>query len=124
MALADPQSVTISGTAYSCPKTVPWPATFADSTGAATLVVSQETTSRGRKRRAIDLKFSKIVADPITGLNRKSSATCRLLVDAPGDNTFTTVQQRDLITAMVKWLNADGASPTYVNADKVCGGES
>lgn len=124
MALADPQSVTIAGSTSSLPKTGFNPSQYTDSTGMIQIQVRQEPTSSGRKRITVDLKQTKIVADPVTGLNRKVSSTTRVLSDTPSDNTYSPTDRKNLLIALVKWFNADGASPTYVNTDKVFGGES
>lgn len=117
MALADPQSVTISGAATSLPRTglALQEGDFTDATGQVSLRVSH---ALGRRtRHTIKLQKSAIVSDPLVpAQNTNVSYSAHLVVDMPR-NGVATADAVALSNALVAWL-------TSANITKVVGGES
>ena len=118
MALADPQSLTIGGTATSLVRTDgPNPGVFSSADGAITFKV---TPQQGKRlRRTVRVDFAKIAADPLTAVNKRVSGSVYLVVDFPTDG-FTTADLVAQIAALSTWLTAS----TNANATKVIAGES
>lgn len=120
MALADPQSVTIGGTANTLPRTSTSAnaSSYTKDDGATALTVSH---SYGRRiRRTASITSNKITADPlITGQNVRVNARAYVVLDAPVAG-FTAAEQKDLLLAIATWLSAS----TGANATKLVGGEN
>jgi hypothetical protein len=108
--LADPQSVTISGTAVSLPRTGIG-ATSADYTSAdgAVSLRTQQTTSKDSRRTVISLKSNKIAADPLTAINKRLSSVISVSVTAPVDG-FTVTELKDQLVALATALTASSAA--------------
>ena len=118
MALADPQSLTIGGTATSFPRTDgPNPGVFTTSDG--TTVFKVTPVSGKRHRRTVRLDFSKIAADPISAVNKRVSGSVYVVVDFPVDG-FTQTELVNQVKALSDWLTAS----TNANTIKVISGES
>ncbi len=105
MALSDPQSVTISGTAISLPSIShdPNKTTYQSSDG-----VVQETVSHQygkRNRRVLRIDHSKIAADPLTSANVKYSASFYLVGDLPPVG-YTVAEAKAVIDGFIAQLNA------------------
>lgn len=117
MALADPQSVTVSGAATSLPRTglALEEGSFRDNTGQTSLIVRH---SAGRRtRHTIKLQKSAIVSDPLVpSQNQNVSYSAHLVVDTP-QNGVSLADAVALGNALVLWLTA-------ANLTKVVGGES
>lgn len=117
MALADPQSVTISGQATSLPRAglSMEAGAFRDSTGQVTLSVQHQ--SNRRTRHLVKLQKSIIAADPLVPtVNQNVQFSAHLVLDMPK----TGVPVADVVAlgnALVAW-----ATPT--NLTKVAGSES
>lgn len=83
MALTDPQTVTIDGTAFSLPRLAGdasrQPYVSAD--GLTKLVILQSNGKR--KRSAIRIEKTKSVTDPITGLSSYQDAAVYVMFDRP-----------------------------------------
>lgn len=117
MALADPQSVTVSGTAVSLPRTGLSldEGSFTDSTGQTRLVTSHMTNRR--TRHMVKLSKSAIVADPLVpSVNQNVSYSAHIVVDMP-KNGVSLADAQALASALVAWATA-------ANLTKVIGGES
>lgn len=83
MALADPQTVTIDGTAHSLARMASEPGRqpYATSDGFRRFVILQ---SKGkRKRSAIRFETTKAVTDPLTGLSSYQDAAVYVMFDRP-----------------------------------------
>lgn len=117
--LADPQSLTIAGTAVSLPRTGVSnnAADYTSADGAVSLRV-QQTTNGGNRRTSISVRSNKIAADPLTAVNRRLSSTVSVNVNAPLDG-FTITELKDQIVAIATALTASSASL----ATKILGGE-
>jgi len=121
MAFADPQSITISGTANSLPRTGSGIGVggFATSDGSLVMDV-RHAPSRLRTSRTIGITIKKYVSDPLRPAdNVPVSATIRLVVNQPVQG-FTPA---DLLAAIVGFTNNLTAS-SNANLTKLLGGEA
>lgn len=117
MALADPQSVTVSGTATSLPRTglSLSEGSFADATGQIHLTALH--SSSRRTRHTVKLQKSVIVADPLVpSINQNVSYSAHIVLDLP-KNGVVVADVVALGNALVAWA-------TSANLTKICGGES
>lgn len=115
----DPQSVTISGTAVSLPRTAAGTnqGGFASNDGLVTMKVAD---SYGSKiRRTLELGHSKIAADPfLTGVNNKYSMRAYLVVETPQVG-YTVAEAKAVVDALVAYLTAS----TGARVTQLLGGE-
>lgn len=121
MAFADPQSVTINGSANSLPRvgTADGKSTYRKDDSTVELIVTQSSTGK-RKRRAIRLTQNKVVADPLVStVNVPVSTSVTLVVDEPVMG-FTLAERGYLVAALAAYLTASSGA----NATKLLGGES
>lgn len=119
MAFADPQSVTIGGTATSLPRTFfeGTEGRFTDANGNVSLRVAQSYGKR--TRRLIRLDQKKVSADPLNpNINVPSSMSVQLVVDTPVQG-FTVAEQKALVDALVAYLGAS----TGARVTQLLGGE-
>lgn len=117
MALADPQSVVISGATTSLPRTglTLDQGSFADTTGQINLSVLH--SSARRTRHTIKLQKSAIVADPLVpSTNSNVSYSAHIVLDMP-KNGVAVADVVALANALVAWC-------TSATLTKVAGGES
>lgn len=118
--LAEPQSVTISGTAHSLPRVSSGvdSGKFATSDGAITESVSHQYGRRTRRTFRID--HSKYAPDPLfPSQNVPYSMSFYVVVDAPKVG-YTVAEQKAVVDGFITQLNAtSGALIT-----KLLGGES
>ena len=117
MALADPQSVTISGTATSLARTgmALDQAVYQDATGQVVLSTLHSTSKR--TRHTVKLQKSLIVADPLVpSVNQNVSYSAHIVLDMP-KNGVVAADVIALGNALVAWA-------TSANLTKVVGGES
>lgn len=120
MALADPQSITIGGTAFSVarmPFTEKGTSVFTDPTGLVDLSILQ---NKGRRSRSA-IRISKRIeaTDPLTAVKSSEQATVYLMVDRPLLG-FTNAD----LKAMVDALAAYTAASSGANLLKVLAGEA
>lgn len=118
MALADPQSITIDGTAFSLPR-LPGekgrqPYTSAD--GTTSLVVLQSNGKR--KRTAVRVERVKVAADPLTSINSYQDAAVYVMFDRPNVG-FSNDELVKIFTGLVSAMTASTNALTL----KVLGGE-
>jgi hypothetical protein len=117
--LADPQAVTISGTASSLPRLDERPEThvYSDLTNSVDLFVTQRVAKDGRRRANYTLQKSVIVTDPITGLKSK----------LPYSVTFGFSYPVGITSADVEALYTGGSNALEASTNallkKVIGGE-
>lgn len=120
MAFADPQTVTVSGTARTLARTSSGANTggFTSSDGLTALSASH---SYGKRvRRVIRLDDSKIAADPLlAGINVKAQFSTYLVVDAPVTG-YSVTEQKAEVDAFLAYLTA----ATGAQILKLLGGES
>lgn len=117
MALADPQSVTISAAAIPLPRTglALDQGTFMDASGQIKLTIMH--SSARRTRHTIKLTKSAIVSDPLVpSVNQNVSFSAHLVLDIP-KNGVSVADAVALGAALVAYC----ATPTIT---KVAGGES
>lgn len=117
MALADPQSVTITGVATPLPRTglTLDEGLFTDATGQVSLSVKHSSTRR--TRHTIRLSKMAIVSDPLVpSVNQNVSYGAHLVLDLP-KNGVSLADAVALGNALVAWCTAG-------NLTKVTGGES
>lgn len=120
MAYADPQSVTVGGTAVSLPRTASGVNTggFSAADANTKLTVSHQYGKRTRRQVRLDLK--KIAPDPlISSTNILYSMSAYLVVDTPVTG-YTNAEVVNAIKALTDWLTAS----TNANATKLVGGEN
>lgn len=117
MALADPQSVTIGGTATPLPRTglALEEGSFSDATRQVNLSVKHSTARR--TRHTIKLQKSAIISDPLVpNVNQNVSYSAHIVLDLP-KNGVAVADAVALGNALVAWC-------TSANLTKVAGGES
>lgn len=117
MALADPQSVTVSGVAVPLPRTglALDQGSFTDASRETNLSV-QHSNNR-RVRHTVKLQKSKIVADAlVSNVNVPVSYSAHIVLDLPRQGV-TANDAVALANALVAWC-------TSANLTKVAGGES
>lgn len=120
MAFTDPQSVTVSGTAISLPRTSSGvnAGGFTSADGLTSMVVSHQYGKR--YRRMLKLSQSKTSADPlIPSQNVRSTQSCWLVTDTPV-NGFTIAESKALVDALVAYL----AASTGARVTQLLGGEN
>jgi len=120
MAYADPQSITISGSAVSLPRVGSGPTTGAFSANDGTVQLSVLHTSGKRNRHTLRLTHSKIAPDPlISAQNIRYSASVYLGFDVPP--TGYTVAE---LVAIVTGFLANATASSNANITKLLGGEN
>lgn len=120
MAFADPQSVTISGSAINLPRTSSEKdgGTFTSADQNTELLVSHRNGKR--KQHRIRLTSTKIASDPLmAGANVVASMSVSLLVDVPLTG-FDVTQQKAVVDAFTAYLTAS----TGARVAQVLGGEN
>jgi hypothetical protein len=119
MAYADPQSVTISGTAISLPRvsTGENKSSYKSSDGLVQL--SASSSYGNRNRRVLRLDHSKIVANPYSSLNELQSMSNYIVFDAP----VVGYTNADILAVYAGFKTAFTAS-TDLLISKLLGGES
>lgn len=120
MAFADPQSVTIAGTAVSLPRISSGPnsSVYQSADGNTRMTISHANGKRFR--RTIRLQHQKIAGDPLVPTsNAQFSMTAYVVVDVPKVG-YTIAQQKEVVDGLTAYLTATaGASTT-----KLLGGEN
>lgn len=117
MAFSDPQSLTISGTAYAHARIngTGNDGTFRDAANSRDFVIRQ-SASKTRFRREIRFNVAKDYANPLTGRTEQISCSVGLFIDEPKSG-FTDAELLALKSGLVTWL-------TDANVTKVLGGEN
>jgi hypothetical protein len=117
--LTDPQSVTISGTAHSLPRTSSGVNLGEFTKDDGTIKERVQHTYGGRTRRLVRIDYSKIAADPLTSVNTRYSMSAYVVFDLPPVG-FTPAEAKAIWDGFAAQLAASsGALIT-----KVLGGES
>lgn len=118
--LADPQSVTISGSAIPLPKIDDRPETnvYADLAGGTTLFTTQRVTGNDNRRRAsASLTREKIAADALTAVNKRVSGSTTFSSAYPSG--YTAAEKEADALGLIAWLTAN----TNANLKKIIAGE-
>lgn len=114
MAFADPQTVTINAIANTLPRTSSGVNTGAFTKDDGTVRLTVAHAYGKRTRREIRVDTSKIAADPITGLNTKSTMSAFLVVNVPPTG-YTIAEQKQLVDGLTAYLTAtSGARVTQL----------
>jgi len=120
MAYADPQSVTISGSAISLPRTSSGNGNGAFQSADGLTRLSASHSYGSRTRRLIKLDNAKIAADPLlAGVNVKASMSCYLVVDVPITG-YDNTQAKAVVDAFLAYLTAS----TGAKVAQLLGGEA
>jgi len=119
MAFADPQSVTVSGTAVSLPRTGSGVSSGTFTAPDNTTKLTLSHTYGKRTRRQYRLDFNKIAADPLTAQNARFSSSAYVVIDHP----IVGFTSAELIAQLVALADALKAG-TNSAATKLVGGES
>lgn len=84
MALADPQTVTIDSTPYTCNRVLDDgnKSEYVTADGNLKLTVSHQS-NKGRIRRMTRLDSRVVAADPLTSINEYKSLGCYIVIDEP-----------------------------------------
>lgn len=120
MAYADPQSVTISGTPVSLPRTGSGPnaGTFTSADGLVRMTVSHAYGRRNR--RTIRLEHAKVAPDPfVPSQNARYSMSTYIVIDTPTTG-YTAGDAKAIVDALTAYLTAS----TGANVTKLLGGEN
>jgi len=117
--LTEPQSVTISGTANSLPRTSSGVNSGVFNTADGTVALKVVNLYGKRNRRTVRLEHSKIAADPLTSANTKYSMTAYVVIDTPTVG-YTVAEAQAVVAGLSKWLTDTSGS----NVTKVLGGEN
>jgi hypothetical protein len=117
--LADPQSVTISGSAISLPRTSSGvnSGVYTSNDGSVKLSVSHQYGKR--IRRTVRLEHSKIAPDPLAAANTKYSMTSYIVLDVPTVG-YTVAEAKAVWDGFAAAL----AASTGALVSKVLGGEN
>lgn len=117
MALADPQSLTINGTATSLPRTGLTLTEGSFRSGDQSVTLEVQHSSGKRNRHLIKATTATIVADPLVpSINVPVSYSAHLVIDGPRQGV-TALQLQKLAEALAAWSTA-------ANLAKVVAGES
>ncbi len=120
MALADPQSLTVNGSAASLPRTSTGANSSSYTKDDQTVAFNVSHQYGKRLRRTARVTSNKITTDPLlTGVNTRVSASAYIVLDVPTSG-FTAAEQKELLLAIATWLSAS----TGANAVKLVGGEN
>jgi hypothetical protein len=122
VALSDPQSITIAGSAISLPRVAAGDgtSTYQSSDGLVRLIVSNTRTKGGRFRRTIRVQHRKIAADPFSSsTNAQYDMATYVVMDVPSVG-YTVAQQKEVWDGLSTVLTA--TSGAFVT--KVLGGEN
>lgn len=108
MALADPQSIKISGTTTSLPRvsTGDYKSKYESADGTIDLSLSTATTGSGRRRQTARLDITKITADPfLPAQNIELGSSVYLVVDRPIAG-FTNAEALAIFSGFIERLTA------------------
>jgi len=115
MAFSDPQSLTVSGSAVSLPRTSSGVNTGAFSSPDGTVDLSVSHSYGKRIRRTLRVDHSKVAPDPFnSGLNQEYSMSTYIVVDVPKVG-YSIAEQQAVVAALTKYLSdATGARVTQL----------
>lgn len=119
---SDPQSLTISGTATSLPRTSAGVNAGQFTTPDGAVVFDIRHQYGKRSRRTVRIDHSKIIPDPLlTNVNKVVSSSVYVVVDAPLVG-YTATELKGLVDALAAWLAAGTGAAN--NTVRLVGGES
>lgn len=118
--LADPQSITIDGTAHSLPRVLTGTelGRFVSADAATSLEI--ETQSKGRRRTVARLRIRKVTSDPLVSTtNVRVDDTVALTINRPIDG-FSDSEIEKQVAGFITWLTAS----SNANLKKIIAGEN
>lgn len=106
MALADPQTITIDATPYTCNrvKSEGTRTVYSTADEAVKFTVSHQE-SKNRTRRMVRIDQRVVAADPLTSENEYKSLGIYLVIDEP-EYGFTDAEAEDVVDALNAWLTS------------------
>lgn len=110
MALTDPQSVTIAGTANSLPRvsTSGTSSTYKSNDGVVKMTIAHQNGKRNR--HMIKLEHEKYSPDPLTPSTMlRSGVACHLVMDTPLSG-YTVAQQKEIVDGFIAFLSASSGA--------------
>lgn len=117
--LADPQTITIDGTAISAPRVLTG-SDLGRFSGGATILEVQTSRDAKRIRQVARLKQSKVTTDPLVSTtNVRVADTIALTITRPLEG-FSNEEIEKQVTGFISWLTAD----TNANLNKLIAGEN
>jgi hypothetical protein len=120
MAFADPQSVTISGSAISLPRTSSGQNSGAFTSNDGLTKLSVSDSYGGRTRRVLRLDSQKVAADPLlSGVNNSYNMSAYLVVNTPKVG-YTVAEAKAVVDALVAYLAASSGA----HVTQLLGGEN
>lgn len=118
--LADPQSITIDGTAASCGRVLTGTDLGRFVSPNQDVVLETQTTRAGRVRTVARLRTSKVTSDPlISSTNVQVSATVALTINRPLEG-YSDSDIEKMVGGFIDWLKAG----TNANLKKIIAGEN
>lgn len=107
MALSDPQSVTISGTATSLARTdlAKNKGSFISSTGQVEMTISSTFNAKTGASTLVRLNLKKTAADPVTGVTTSNVASVWFVCRRPDSGFFTAAELSGLATALSTYIS-------------------
>lgn len=115
MAFADPQSVTLSGTALSLPRVSSNEVTSSYVKDDRTVTLRAAHSDGNRRIDTLSLRQTKVAPDPfVTGLNKEEYMQVNVSVNRPKAG-FTTTEAKALVDAVLAYASAaSGAKITQL----------
>lgn len=117
--LADPQSITVAGTALTLPRVGVGQnsSDYQTADGTSRLRVQHSSNAKTRRNSAT-LQTDKVAADPLTAINSRVTSQISISILAPV-NGFTVTELKDQLVALATALTASSGAL----AVKILGGE-
>lgn len=114
MALADPQSITINGTAVPLPRVLTGTSVgqFVSADGLTTVTVDPTQSSRS-KRQSLRINQKKVTADPLTTINVMKGMTITLNVQRDLDG-YTDADAKKVLTGFLAWAQSAGVVDAFL----------
>lgn len=122
MAFADPQTITVDGTAFACARSFTGTemGKFVSADTSYKLEVTPRVLRTGRTQRSAAAINTKVTADPlITTTNIRVSDTIRLVIDRPAQG-YSDAEVVKQVTGFIAWLTAS----SNANLVKLVAGEN
>lgn len=121
MAFADPQTVTIDGTASTLPRVYEKEnvGSFTGPNKDVEMVIRPTLTKAMRRHQVVQLKVAKNATDPISGFVKRVESTMSLVLDAPVAG-FSDAELTSALSGLITWATTG----TNANLKKFVAGEN
>lgn len=121
MAFADPQTVTIDGTASTLPRVFEKEnvGSFIGPNQDVEMVIRPTLTKAMRRHQVVQLKVAKNATDPISGIGKRVESTMSIVLDAPVAG-FSDAELVAAASGLITWATAG----TNANLKKFVAGEN